>query len=218
MKKNGIKDLLQLNVTIGQASSLIPILETEVGEIGTKYTEAKGEADLAEQDYMQKKKIETELKEIWNEKKALLETILRHTGKLKNKDARLMRSSSHTESKPSNRIQWGQEFMLILKTEQRFMSYQELVSHYGKRHPGIDLTTDAMKKKIAHQEGNFVASEPAIKKFIKEGVRKSQRQIPLFRYNDKWGLAEWFTDDLVPHPKYIKEFMFADQNRLAKVV
>jgi hypothetical protein len=173
--------------------------------------------------YEHEKAIVDKIEERMRINKAILETLVRKISK--KKDARLMRTTSHSEGKKRERhyIKWNEEIAAVLGGEQRLLAFDELVQTILKRKPQIkERVTKAILSKLKRHlyEGHFEAL-----KRMNEG-RKNNRSADflLYQYNYKnyYGLADWFdtknTDHVVPNAKYIKQFMYGDNNRVVNLV
>jgi hypothetical protein len=204
------KETLQLSLTSGQAASLIPILQDELREFGTRQTEASGELKKLEKEYIKQKKLTDELTNIVKEKKGLLESILKHTGGTKTVH-RLMRSGSHNTGGGFNPdgIRWGREFVNTLKREQRFMTFDELFDDWRKRNNNAPIP----EKKISSQKNNLRVGDKQLRERMIEGKKMGGNAIPILIYADKLGLKEWFEQyadgKILPNAKFMKQFMYA---------
>lgn len=205
------KQLLTFSVTAEQAAVFIPILQDEIVQIGQKQTEALGFTKEAEREWLKFKKESDLLTDMLKSKKTLLENILRQTGRDKNAN-NLMRSGTHATTGISRQIgsggiQWSKEFTIILKTENRFMTWDELWNAYFKRYP--NLNKEAFKGKFNSQKANMIATAKNTMQQMQEKTPFSKRLTPFVLYKEKhFGLPEWVNDEIVPYPQYIKQFMF----------
>jgi len=214
-----VGDLLRLNLTPQQAKLFVPQIEQVIAaakeklnnellppfrEIETKYLAMKSEIEIEEK--------------IIEENLQLLETIIR--GGNGNKETRMLRTTSHVDpsnhrSKEAraNNIRWKDEFKIILETNQRFMSFDGLVSELSKRYPN---RKEDIEQKRRLQYTNIEADFKAVLQRIKEGRQAARNGVELLQYKNKIGLRAWFDEknvnNPVPFAKYIKEFMYANGN------
>jgi len=203
---------LHLTVTPAQATTLIPMLEQEIAQIGARQTEAKGELNKIEKQYQKLKATSDELTELLKQKKNMLESILKHVGTDKSIQ-RLMRATSHTNQKPGQGggIRWGHEFVNILKREQRFMTFDELKVAY-KQKANIDFENEIIRRKLYQTLNNFKVGDRNLRQRIKEGKPIFKHAIPMIMYGKTFGLLEWFDQykdgTMQPKANFMKQFVY----------
>ena len=204
------KELIRMSITPVMADSFITVAEKAIDEYRKELHELIEPFKKLEEPYLAAKAkidmLETEIKKY----ELTLETISRARTGNNSPDFRVKRATSHTESKRSrgNVIKWNREFALILKTENRFMKYEELVAAFFKRFPNLK-TAEAIDRKLYQQLGNMKEGEADAKRRREAGKKNNRKDSADFlRYKDEWGLIEWFGNDYVPLPQYMKQFMY----------
>lgn len=210
MKKVNGKDIVSVSLSLNTSKALVSTIETLIREQSSKLQDAlnnSGFNELQQKYFDEKQKIE-DLESELNSNKSLLETLARTNGG--NKDVNnLMRTKSHNDSKGKNKFRWPKEFEIVLKTEQRFMSYESLFEAMKKKYPA---EVAALAKNTFWATRNMILkSIKAAKERIGAGEKLYANATPLIEYKELIGLREWTDDNFVPLPQYIKQFMYADK-------
>lgn len=206
------KELIRLSVSPVIADSFITIAEKAITDYREKlHSLIEPFKELEELYLAEKTKIESIEKEI-NIYELTLETISRAKSGNNEPDYRIKRATSHKEvkNKREGLIKWNKEFGIILKAENRFMRFEELVAAFFKRFPNLK-TADGIDRKLNQQHGNMKEGEKDVKR-RREAGKKNMRSdsAELLRYKDEWGLIEWFDANYLPLPQYMKQFMYSN--------
>jgi hypothetical protein len=206
-------ELIKVNLSPKQADTLIPRVEAAIvtskqklndellppfREIEGRYMELKTQIDFLQKGI--------------DDDTQLLEVLLRGRNNRKG-EVKVIRSASHISDRRSkearaNNIKWNYEFKIILETENRMMTYEELVAAFKKRYPSLDIT----QRKINQQFGNMNAGVKETIDRVKKGKRNI-RGTDFLVYENHWGKLDWFDvtniNKPVPKAAYMKPFMFA---------
>ena len=205
------RDFYALNLNERQTNKLITKIETDIAAQLAVLNSKLEPLKEMEQMYFELKQEYDALNVDLEDNKRLLESLVRfESNPTKDKELRLLRTTSNNDQKNKDRQQrnfkWIQMVVDVLEQHDHFMTFDEIFSHIIKHNQTDKQTFGHDSRKINQVRLN---TQHNVHRACEE-CRKNNRG-RLIDYNKKIGLFSWVLDDNTPEPKYIKHFMHDKQ-------
>jgi hypothetical protein len=169
------------------------------------------EEDLKAQLVPIQKEIE-ELKRKVNVNKASILGFERHstsTAKIKTISVLTPNPVTPARAQKSRALKWMKPAIKILLRENKFMDPEVVYHMVLKENPEYVQTLAKTNTPISTAAHHFINNmKRGAELFGKRKKNTGIKSNNICMFKDKIGLENWMTDDKVPEPKYIKEFMY----------
>ena len=201
-----------LNFTEDQVLNFVDIMKKQNIEFEEKQLllEIK-EEEIKAQLLPVQKEIE-ELKRKVNVNKASIAGFERHLtspAKIKTISVLTPALDAPTRAQKSRALKWMKPTIKILLRENKFMDPEVVYYMILKENPNYEVVLKKSGTSVAnaanHYINNMKRSSELFGKRVKNAGPKSNN---VCMFKDKIGLENWMTDDKVPEPQYVKEFMY----------
>lgn len=200
-------DKYALNLTEGHISTLIKNAEKIITDKSVELQNKLPGFKEAEEMYVAEKQGISEITDEIDAQKALVSLLVNFNKRpSKNKELRVMRATSHLDAKKRKTtgryFRWMENAAIALEKADHFMSKEELFEAILKNNPEMKSFFEENKQR------GYTAKYSFFNNIDTETKKKNKTENSIIKYNNKYGLLNWMTDENVPESKYLDQVLF----------